>query len=209
MNLATIGRLNSLKHLARHMLSSMCLFALVLGTTYLFGAEAEAYILSKNSSSPTRPENAMPALYTPSNVGLLVPASERRQKKHYSRHRKGLIYGGKDHKQFLGCIGCGKYNSKSICNPYSAYGSKYNSTSLFNEYSNYGSKHSRSSPWNLYGSSDSTPILVDDQGRFYGYFTSNPYRSQAFSYARDLQRWYKESDGDLETFQQKLCAVLG
>ncbi len=192
-------------------MSSSWLLIVYLVTVNVSAAEAEHSTDFRNSGSLVyADENIVtPARLNFNHNGMVVQSSDRQSRRHYNRGRKGLIYGGKDLKQFLGCIGCGTYTSNSICNRYGSYGSKYSSNSLFNKYSNFGSRYSKSSPWNTYNSSDNTPILVDGQGRFYGYFTSNPYRSQAFSYARDLQRWYNDSDGDLETFQEKLCAVLG
>ena len=211
MRSVIINKIGVHKLLKRPIISGLSTLVLISYTAILNPTIAETQNSVTRSYSNSQSKNKLvtpPLLYSNKN-GMLIQTSEPRQKRHYSRGRKGLIYGGKDHNKFLGCIGCGKHNSNSICNPYGTYGSKYNSTSLFNKYSNFGSRYSRASPWNLYNSSDSAPILVDVQGRFYGYFTSNPYRSQAFSYARDLKKWYNDSDGDLETFQKKLCAVLG
>jgi hypothetical protein len=37
-----------------------------------------------------------------------------------------LLFGDSDHKTFLGCINCSKYDSGSVCNEYGANGSRYN-----------------------------------------------------------------------------------
>ena len=87
-----------------------------------------------------------------------------------------LIYGGQDHKDYLGKINASKYDSESIWNEYGKYGSRYNSKSIWNEYGTYGSKYNSYSPFNDYASNP--PILVDNNGKFYGYFTSNKYKSQ-------------------------------
>ncbi len=71
-----------------------------------------------------------------------------------------LIYGGKEHDEYLGKLNASRYNSKSIWNQYGTYGSKYNNNSPFNDYASY------------------PPILVDKNGKFYGYFTSNKYKRQ-------------------------------
>lgn len=87
-----------------------------------------------------------------------------------------LIYGGKEHDEYLGKINASKYDSESIWNEYGKYGSRYNSKSIWNEYGTYGSKYNSYSPFNDYASNP--PILVDNNGKFYGYFTSNKYKSQ-------------------------------
>ena len=65
------------------------------------------------------------------------------------------IYGGEDHDVFLGKLNASKYDSKSIWNEYGTYGSAYSSYSPFNSYASY------------------PPVIVDEEGNFYGYFTVN------------------------------------
>jgi hypothetical protein len=84
-----------------------------------------------------------------------------------------LLFGGSDHRTFLGCLNCGKYDSGSVCNKYGSAGSKYSSDSIWNRYGNFGSKYSGDSPWNKYSST--APIIVDSSGRSYGYFSANKY----------------------------------
>lgn len=86
------------------------------------------------------------------------------------------IYGGKNHDEYLGCLNCDKYNSNSIWNAYGTYGSKYNSNSIWNAYGTYGSSYNLYSPWNEY--SNDSPVIVDKDGNFYGYFTANKYRDK-------------------------------
>ena len=208
MHRVTIFCSETIKCLTQVFMSSVVFFGIItfcpkFGTSMI---EAQSY----NLDPYVEQTEANPMLhllyYGKSNI---LPTSDLTQQRNYSRGRKGLIYGGKDHKQFLGCIGCGTYSSDSICNTHGSYGSKYSQDGLFNKYSTFGSKYSQDSPWNSYSSTRQTPILVDEQGRFYGYFTSNPYQSKAFSYARDLKKWYKEAEGDLSLFQERLCAYLG
>lgn len=59
-----------------------------------------------------------------------------------------LLFGDADHKTFLGCLNCSKYDSGSVCNKYGEQGSKYNSDSIWNPYGDFGSKYSSDSPWN-------------------------------------------------------------
>ena len=88
-----------------------------------------------------------------------------------------LIFGGKDHDVFLGCLNCKKYDQKSIWNKYGDFGNKYDSNCIWNKYGDYGSKYSDTSPLNNYATYP--PVLVDSEGNFYGYFTANKYKDKA------------------------------
>lgn len=72
---------------------------------------------------------------------------------------------------FLGCFSCDFYSNNSIWNEYGNYGSEYFNKSIWNEYGDYGSEYSLYSPWNE--NSIHAPVLVDEDGGFYGYFTCN------------------------------------
>jgi hypothetical protein len=115
-----------------------------------------------------------------------------------------LLYGGTGHDEFLGCLNCNKNDSASVCNKYGK-GSKYDGNSIFNKYGTFGSKYSSSSPWNKYSSDNSVPVIFDPDGNFYGYFTINKYRSDAVNYASDLEKLFKNVDGDLEIVRDVLC----
>ena len=115
-----------------------------------------------------------------------------------------LLFGGNSHDDFLGCYDCSKYDSDSICNKYGTYGSKYNSDSIWNKYGTYGSKYSTSSPWNKYSSGNDVPVLVDRSGNFYGYFTINCYRGDAFNSCRSFKDAY-ERLGDLDELRNAYC----
>lgn len=82
-----------------------------------------------------------------------------------------LLYGGQDHKQFLGCLNCGRFEATSVCNQFGASGSRFSAESIWNRFGSYGSKFSPESPWNKFAGHP--PVVVDPQGNFYGYFTSN------------------------------------
>jgi hypothetical protein len=84
-----------------------------------------------------------------------------------------LLFGDSDHKTFLGCLNCSKYDSGSVCNEYGTNGSRYSANSIWNPYAQFGSKYSNDSPWNQYSSSG--PVIVDKEGQFYGRFTANKY----------------------------------
>jgi len=87
-----------------------------------------------------------------------------------------LIFGGKNHDVFLGCLNCSKHDDKSIWNKNGDYGSKYNDKCIWNKYGDYGDKYSDFSPFNKYASYP--PVLVDPDGNFYGYFTSDKYKEK-------------------------------
>ena len=44
-----------------------------------------------------------------------------------------LLFGGKNHDEFIGCLNCGKYDDGSVCNKYGDYGSKYSDKSIWNK----------------------------------------------------------------------------
>jgi len=85
-----------------------------------------------------------------------------------------------DGKIFLGKLTTNKYDSDSISNSYGTYGSKYSTTSIFNEYGTYGSKYSSESAFNDLASSP--PIIVDSNGNFIAYLTSNTYKTNGITY---------------------------
>jgi len=115
-----------------------------------------------------------------------------------------LLFGDSDHKTFLGCLNCSKYDNGSICNKYGEVGSKYNSNSIWNKYGTYGSKYNSYSPWNKY--SNNAPIIVDRNGNSYGYFSANKYhtnRTRIQGYVALLD-WVADNE-DLEEARDALC----
>ncbi len=84
-----------------------------------------------------------------------------------------FLFGGNDHKTFLGCVNCGRFDPRSVCNRFGEYGSLFSSKSIWNRFGEYGSRFSPYSPWNRFASDP--PVIVDRRGNFYGYFTSNRY----------------------------------
>jgi hypothetical protein len=55
---------------------------------------------------------------------------------------KLMIFGGMDHKTYLGCLSCNEYASDSVFNSYGSNGSAYSSQSIWNHYSEFGSAYS-------------------------------------------------------------------
>src|SRR5688572_24655705 len=87
-----------------------------------------------------------------------------------------LIFGGSNHDVFLGCLNCNATNKNSIWNTYGDFGSEYSNTSIWNQYGKYGGEYSSYSPFNEYATYP--PVLVDPDGNFHGYFTSDGYKSK-------------------------------
>lgn len=85
-----------------------------------------------------------------------------------------LLYGGDNHDVFLGCLNCDKTNPLSVCGDYNDFGNRYGEKSIWNNYGSYGSRYDDTSPWNTYAGNP--PVIVDKNGNFYGYFSSNKYQ---------------------------------
>lgn len=114
------------------------------------------------------------------------------------------IYGGEDHDVFLGKLNASKYDSKSIWNEYGTYGSEYNTNSIWNEYGTYGSAYSSYSPFNSYASYP--PVIVDEEGNFYGYFTVNKYKSKRanFDLVNIICEYYESIREDVDEWYDKI-----
>src|ERR1700722_9327965 len=90
---------------------------------------------------------------------------------HAQKSKALLLFGGDDHKTFLGCLNCGDTNPTSVCNDIGEFGSDIQSGSIWNDIGTYGSDISSSSPWN--DIAQDAPIIVDRDGNSYGYFSAN------------------------------------
>lgn len=114
------------------------------------------------------------------------------------------IYGGKNHDVYLGCINCSEYDTDSIWNEYGKYGSSYNSDCIWNEYGTYGNEYNSYSPWNSY--SNDSPVIVDKDGGFYGYFTLNDYREKRaeFELAMIIYKYHKEIGKDVSKWHDQI-----
>jgi len=122
-----------------------------------------------------------PDLWPALTVGFLEGISEAlleeiSKRSDVNTNLKLMLFGGENHQTYLGCLTCGRYSTESIFNEYGPYGSKYSSTSIWNKYGLFGSPYSQYSPWNPYASDP--PVIVDDQGNFYGRFTVNRFHPQ-------------------------------
>jgi hypothetical protein len=97
-----------------------------------------------------------------------------------------LLFGGSNHDVFLGCFSCNEFASDSIFNEFGAYGSEFRQDSIFNDFGTYGSSFSQFSPCNRIASNP--PVLVDENGGFYGYLTLNRSKANAIR-DPDVLRW--------------------
>ena len=79
---------------------------------------------------------------------------------------KLLLFGGEDHKTFLGCLTCSEFSADSVKNTYGSFGSSYSTTSVINPYSPFGSPYGQFSACNPYASDP--PVIVDPDGKYYG-----------------------------------------
>ena len=102
--------------------------------------------------------------------------------------KKIMLFGGANHDVYLGCFNCSDIASDSIHNDIGKFGSDISSTSIFNDISQYGSDISQYSPCNDIASNP--PVLVDEDGGFYGYLTLNDIKSKAITDS-DILAWLK------------------
>ena len=115
-----------------------------------------------------------------------------------------LLFGGDDHKTFLGCLNCVETSDVSVCNEVGKYGSEVQENSIWDEVGPYGSEVSPTSPWNEV--SQNAPIIVDSDGNSYGYFSAN-----TVHHDRTRIDWlvavldYYEQTNDLEKTHKKMC----
>lgn len=89
---------------------------------------------------------------------------------------KLMLFGGVNHKTYLGCLNCSDYATDSISNEYGTHGSSYSSDSIKNHYSQYGSAYSTYSACSPYATDP--PVIVDSNGNYYGRLTLNEYHPQ-------------------------------
>lgn len=95
---------------------------------------------------------------------------------------KMMLFGGENHKTYLGCLSCSQYATDSLFNTYGDHGNRYSSDSIWNHYSDYGSRYSNEGACNPYA--NDPPVIVDSDGTFYGRLTLNIYHPQIGAGAR-------------------------
>lgn len=119
----------------------------------------------------------------------------------YATSQNLHLYGGADYSDYLGCLNCSRFDSKSIWNAFGDYGSSFSNTSIWNDLNNYGDSNNPLSPWNTI--TTKAPKIIDDTGGFQGYFTANTsVRERSFTQLstemienyliipKDLGKWY-------------------
>jgi hypothetical protein len=89
---------------------------------------------------------------------------------------KLMVFGGQGHKQYLGCLNCSSYANDSLFNQFGTHGNKFASDSLLNSFGQFGSRFSSYSACNPFASDP--PVIVDQNGNFYGRLTVNEYHHQ-------------------------------
>ena len=82
-----------------------------------------------------------------------------------------LLVGGENNDTFLGCLSCSEYTSDSVFNDLGRFGSEVSPTSIRNKVSLFGSVVSPYSVCNTTASHP--PLVVDEDGHFYGELTLN------------------------------------
>ena len=115
-----------------------------------------------------------------------------------------LLFGGRDHKTFLGCLNCVETSEISVCNDLGKYGSDLAENSIWNDLGTFGSNLSPLSPWD--DLSTTAPIIVDRDGHSYGYFSTNTLhhdRTRIESLVAILD--YHEKTNDLEKTRKVMC----
>ena len=81
-----------------------------------------------------------------------------------------LLFGGVDHKDFLGCLNCGELSTASVANSLSQYGFT-NNLGVWSSLGQYAGRFSSYSACNAFATDP--PVIVDRAGNFYGRFTIN------------------------------------
>lgn len=126
-----------------------------------------------------------------------------------NKQKELLLFGGPNHDEYLGCLVCSEFKRDSICNGFGRYGNEFSTKGMFNSFAGYGNSFNSKSPWNEVSMSKSVPVVVDRDGKFYGFFTINDSRSDAVEFAEVLKKMYNDASGDLEKTRKLLCKSLG
>ena len=115
-----------------------------------------------------------------------------------------LIYGGENHDVYLGKLNANEFDSESIWNEFGKYGNPFSSYSIWNEFSNYGNEFSRYSPFNSFASNP--PVLVDNNGNFYGYFTINKFHAKRadFKLVNIIYENFEKIRDDVDNWYDKI-----
>jgi hypothetical protein len=115
-----------------------------------------------------------------------------------------LLFGGEDHRIFLGCLNCGSFNATSVCNAFGEFGSVFQVNSIWNPFGPFGSPFQATSPWNMF--SNSAPIIVNEAGQSCGYFSVNVFHHDRtrIGWLVEILDFYREHQ-DLNLTREKMC----
>ncbi|MCI0622099.1 MAG: hypothetical protein L0387_10595 [Acidobacteria bacterium] len=102
--------------------------------------------------------------------------------------RKLMLFGGPEHRVYLGCLNCAEYEPDSVLNPAGRYGSPFHEPSIWNRFGAYGSQFSEYSACNQFAGDP--PVIVDEGGKFYGRVSLNLNHSQ-LGVGLQLHAWLK------------------
>ena len=88
------------------------------------------------------------------------------------------IFGGRDHTHYLGCLNCDSNDELSIWNKQGRYGDNFfgDNSCIWYAFNPYAQDRNGVSFRDPNTFSPDVPIIVDDYGHFYGYFTANKRR---------------------------------
>jgi hypothetical protein len=106
----------------------------------------------------------------------------------FAQSKKIMIFGSSNHDVYLGCLSCSEYATDSVHNKFSKYGSEFQTDSIFNPFGRFGSPFSNFSACSQFATEP--PVIVDQQGNFYGRLTLNTMHSQANT-EESLLQWLK------------------
>jgi hypothetical protein len=100
-----------------------------------------------------------------------------------------LIFGGRNHDVFLGCI-CPETDRDSVLNEYGPHGGRYSTTSIWYRYGDYGSLYGSYSACSPYATEPPVVVLAD--GTFIGRLTVNKHARGAITDERVVE-WLEKS----------------
>ena len=98
---------------------------------------------------------------------------------------KIMVFGGNNHETYLGCLSCAHYSLESVRNPAGKYGGAWSMNSLMNPASKFAGTWSQYSACNEFASDP--PVIVDEEGQYYGRLTLNGFKDQTNS--AEIVRW--------------------
>jgi hypothetical protein len=82
------------------------------------------------------------------------------------------LFGGDGHKEFLGCLNCDSYHTKSVWNEMSTFGFR-NDFGIWNPFGQFANPFSGHSMCNEFAFDP--PVIVDDNGTSYGRMSINEF----------------------------------